>query len=116
LQTELKQVKQQRDELCMSFLLGGALTFIGGFPITVSSQAALQAQISTLSTSQSSSSTEVDNLKRRVEDTEREKRDLVGVISRLKQDSSQREGKCEKRGRLFDINLTQRKFKLFAPT
>ncbi|KAJ7812897.1 hypothetical protein B0H13DRAFT_501094 [Mycena leptocephala] len=72
LQTELKQVKQQRDEL-------------------LSSQAALQAQISTLSTSQSSSSTEVDNLKRRVEDTEREKRDLVGVISRLKQDSSQRE-------------------------
>jgi nucleoprotein TPR len=108
LQTELKQVKQQRDELCMSFLLGGALTFIGGFPITVSSQAALQAQISTLSTSQSSSSTEVDNLKRRVEDTEREKRDLVGVISRLKQDSSQREGKCEKRGRLFSILTSHR--------
>jgi hypothetical protein len=58
----------------------------------VSSQAALQAQISNLSTSQSSSSTEVDNLKHRVEDTEREKRDLVGVISRLKQDNSQREG------------------------
>ncbi|KAJ7147180.1 hypothetical protein C8R43DRAFT_544030 [Mycena crocata] len=72
LQAELKQVKQERDDL-------------------VSSQAVLQAQILTLSTSHSSSSTEVDNLKHRVEDTEREKRDLVGVISRLKQDSSQRE-------------------------
>ncbi|KAJ6584124.1 hypothetical protein DFH09DRAFT_1434376 [Mycena vulgaris] len=71
-QADLKKVKQERDEL-------------------LSSQAALQAQISALSTSQSSSSTEVDNLKHRVEDTEREKRDLVGVISRLKQDSSQRE-------------------------
>ncbi|KAJ7236740.1 hypothetical protein B0H12DRAFT_1139991 [Mycena haematopus] len=76
LQTELEQVKQQRNEL-------------------LSSQAALQAQISTLSTSQSSSSTEVDNLKRRVEDTEREKRDLVGVISRMKEDSSQREDEIQ---------------------
>ncbi|KAJ7029278.1 hypothetical protein C8F04DRAFT_1237155 [Mycena alexandri] len=72
LQAELKQVKQQRDEL-------------------LTSQAALQAQISSLSTSQTSSSTEVDNLKHRVEDTEREKRDLVGVISRMKQDDSQRQ-------------------------
>ncbi|KAJ6452550.1 hypothetical protein C8R47DRAFT_265654 [Mycena vitilis] len=71
-QVELNQVKRQRDEL-------------------LSSQAALQAQISTLTTSQSSSSTEVDALKRRVDDTEREKRDLVGVISRLEKDSSQRE-------------------------
>ncbi|KAF7348346.1 Protein MLP1 [Mycena sanguinolenta] len=72
LQAELEQVKRERNEL-------------------LASQAALQAQISALSTSQSSSSTEVDNLKRRVDDTEREKRDLVGVISRLKQDGTQRE-------------------------
>ncbi|KAJ7432792.1 hypothetical protein B0H11DRAFT_2297225 [Mycena galericulata] len=71
-QADLRQLRQERDEL-------------------LSSQAALQAQLSVLSTSQSSSSTEVENLKHRVEDTEREKRDLVGVISRLKQDSSQRE-------------------------
>ena len=56
------------------------------------SQAALQSQIASLSTSQSSSSTEVDSLKHRVEDTEREKRDLVVVISRLKQEGAQREG------------------------
>ena len=29
-----------------------------------------------------------------MEDTEREKRELFGVISRLKDESSQREGKC----------------------
>ncbi|KAF8967178.1 hypothetical protein BDZ97DRAFT_1917117 [Flammula alnicola] len=69
---ELKQVKQERDQL-------------------VDSKAALQAQLSALSASQSTSSTEVETLKRRVDDTEREKRDLVGVISRLKDESSQRD-------------------------
>lgn len=34
----------------------------------------------------------MDSLKHRVEDTEREKRDLVGVVSRLKEDSTQRDG------------------------
>lgn len=31
-------------------------------------------------------------MKRRVEDTEREKRDLVGVVSRMKDEGSQRQG------------------------
>ena len=53
----------------------------------------LQNQISTLSASQHSSTSESTSLKERVEDTEREKRELVGVISRLKDESSQREGK-----------------------
>lgn len=61
-----------------------------------SAKAALQTQINSLSTSQSSSSTELDTLRHRVEDTEREKRDLVGVVSRLKEDSSQREGQNSK--------------------
>ncbi|KAH9480632.1 Protein MLP1-like protein [Psilocybe cubensis] len=51
----------------------------------------LESQLTRLSTSQSSSSTEVENLKRRVDDTEREKRELVGVISRLKDEGSQRD-------------------------
>ncbi|KAF7299642.1 hypothetical protein HMN09_00969600 [Mycena chlorophos] len=72
LQREVKQLMHERDELATS-------------------KAALQAQLSTLSTSQSSSSSEAESLKHRLEDTEREKRDLVGVISRLKQDSSQRD-------------------------
>lgn len=46
-----------------------------------------------LTSSQSSASSEVDTLKRCVEDTEREKRELVGVISRLKQEGTQQEGK-----------------------
>ena len=45
-----------------------------------------------LSSSQSSTSSEVENLRRRVDDTEREKRDLVGVISRLKDEATQRDG------------------------
>jgi nucleoprotein TPR len=53
----------------------------------------LQNQITALSASQLSSSAESTSLKERVEDTEREKRELVGVISRLKDESSQREGK-----------------------
>ncbi|TFK40767.1 hypothetical protein BDQ12DRAFT_679995 [Crucibulum laeve] len=69
---ELNQVKKERDQLAEE-------------------KAALQAQVSALSNSQSSSSSEVDTLKHRIEDTEREKRDLVGVISRLKQESAQRE-------------------------
>ncbi|KAI0081625.1 hypothetical protein K474DRAFT_1635534 [Panus rudis PR-1116 ss-1] len=71
-QNELKQVKQEKDEIAAS-------------------RAALQAQLSSLSTSQSASTSEVDTLKHRIEDVEREKRDLIGVVSRLKEDSSQRD-------------------------
>ncbi|KAI0953616.1 hypothetical protein AcW1_007790 [Taiwanofungus camphoratus] len=69
---ELEHVKQEKEELAVS-------------------RATLQAQITTLSTTQSASSTEVDTLKHRVEDTEREKRDLITVVSRLKEDGVQRE-------------------------
>ncbi|KAH9936573.1 uncharacterized protein B0H18DRAFT_974482 [Fomitopsis serialis] len=69
---ELEQVKREKDELAAS-------------------RASLQAQISTLSTTQSTSSVEVETLKHRIEDAGREKRDLVTVVSRLKDDSAQRE-------------------------
>ncbi|KAG6850340.1 hypothetical protein H0H93_014613 [Arthromyces matolae] len=72
IQNDLNQVRQERDQLVLS-------------------QSSLQAQIQNLSNSQTVSSTELDNMKRRVEDTEREKRDLVGVISRLKQDGGQQD-------------------------
>ncbi|KAG2753160.1 hypothetical protein P692DRAFT_20797402 [Suillus brevipes Sb2] len=55
----------------------------------------LEAQISNLSTSQSSSSTELDQLKHRVEDAEREKRDLMGVVNRLKEDATQRDDEVQ---------------------
>jgi nucleoprotein TPR len=58
----------------------------------VEAKGKLQEQLTTLSTSQSSASTEVENLKRRVEDTDREKRELIGVISRLKEEGTQRDG------------------------
>ena len=58
----------------------------------VEAKGKLQEQLTTLSTSQSSASTEVETLKRRVEDTDREKRELIGVISRLKEESTQRDG------------------------
>ena len=53
----------------------------------------MQAQVTSLTDSKSASSSEVDALKHRVEDTEREKRDLVGVVSRLKQEGAQQDGK-----------------------
>lgn len=63
--------------------------------MTAQAQSSFKTEITSLSNSQSSSSSEVEALKHRVEDTEREKRDLVGVISRLKQESSQRDGKSQ---------------------
>ncbi|PBK97398.1 hypothetical protein ARMGADRAFT_637587 [Armillaria gallica] len=71
-QAEVKELKQERDQL-------------------VSSQAELKAEISRLSTTQSTSSTELDDVRRRLEDSEREKRDVMAVVSRLKQDETQRE-------------------------
>ncbi|KAH8990434.1 hypothetical protein EDB86DRAFT_3080419 [Lactarius hatsudake] len=44
-----------------------------------------------MNSSQSVSITELDSFKHRVEDTEREKRDLLSVVSRLKEDSAQRD-------------------------
>jgi len=60
--------------------------------LVVEAKTTLQTQLTTLSSSQSSMSSEVETLRRRVDDTEREKRDLVGVISRLKDEGTQRDG------------------------
>lgn len=61
------------------------------FPVVIA-KAELQAQLTAISSTQTTSSAEVDALKHRVEDTEREKRDLIGIVSRLKEDATQREG------------------------
>jgi hypothetical protein len=85
--------------------------------LSAASQVALKAEIASLSTSQSSSSGELDVLKRRVEETEREKRDLIGVISRLKQESSQRDGKFAyllvSRTGVTSKLLPQRRYRLY---
>jgi uncharacterized protein (UPF0335 family) len=69
------------------------LTFLF-FPFycLASSKSNLETQITSLSSSQSFSSMEIDSFKHRVEDIEREKHDLLGVVSRLKEDSAQRDG------------------------
>lgn len=70
---ELKTVVQQRDEIVVS-------------------QATLQTQVASMSVAQSSRSSELDLLQRRVDDAEREKRDLIAVVDRLRTDSTQAEG------------------------
>ena len=82
------------------------------------SKAALQTQLSSLSTSSSASSTELDTLKLRVEDTDREKRDLVGVVSRLKEDCAQRDGmfRYYSLDLLWLHSLQQRRLKFSVPT
>jgi nucleoprotein TPR len=60
--------------------------------VVAKAKVALQDQLTSLSTSHSSASTEFETLKRHVDDTEWEKRELVGVISRLKEDVTQCDG------------------------
>lgn len=88
---ELAKVKQERDQLGEHTSKARMLS-AQSLHVLAAANTALQTQISTLSSSQSLSSTEVETLKQRVVDTEREKRELVGVISRLKDESSQRDG------------------------
>ena len=92
---ELQEVKQERDQLgsCNTlFPQNISIMLIYLFTHAVEDKTILQNQITAISASQHSSTSESTSLKERVEDTEREKRELVGVISRLKDESSQREG------------------------
>ena len=52
---------------------------------------AMQADLEKASTSQSTSSSEATSLKKKIEEVEREKRDLLGVVSRLQEDVAQRD-------------------------
>lgn len=64
------------------------------FYLKATARASLQHELSSLSSNQSASSTEVNALRHKVEDVEREKRDLLVVIDHLKEDSAQRDGQC----------------------
>ncbi|KAJ8468503.1 hypothetical protein ONZ51_g9602 [Trametes cubensis] len=75
-QKELAQVKEERDALAAE-------------------RAKLQERLDALSNTQTSSSAEVVTLKQRVEETEREKRDLMGVVSRLQEDAVQRDAEIQ---------------------
>jgi nucleoprotein TPR len=99
LQEELARVKEERSTFGKSvarLLLSGYsccdICYLL-YPFSLaSSKSNLESQISTLSSSKSISSTELDSFRHRVDDIEREKRDLLGVVSRLKEDSAQRDG------------------------
>ena len=73
-------------ELLQLFLHGARLA---------TERAKLQAQLNAVSSTQTSSSAEVQTLKQRVEETEREKRDLMGVVSRLQDDAAQRDAEIQ---------------------
>lgn len=83
-QSKLSALTNERDEL-------------------VESNNVLQAKIASLATSRTTSSTELDHLRHRVEECEKEKRDLIGVVSRLKEDASQRDEEIQ----ILRTNLRQ---------
>lgn len=88
-QNQLIVSRQQKEQLGMSGITVHILKV--HFSVAVQ-KTTLEAQVANLSTTHSSSSTELDQLKHRVEDSEREKRDLIGVVNRLKEDATQRDG------------------------
>ena len=59
---------------------------------SVASQDALSNEHARLNESQTASSSEVETLKVRITDLEREKRDLVGVVARMRSEDEEREG------------------------
>lgn len=92
LQKELKAVKSERDELGM--YSSGPYAYSSSIDVVrvAAAKFALQTQLSSVSSSRNASSVELDTLKTRIEDVEREKRDLVSIVSRLKEDCAQRDG------------------------
>lgn len=92
LQKELKIVKSERDELGMCS--GGLGVHCSSIDVAwvATAKVALQTRLSSTSSSHNASSAELNNLKTRVEDVEREKRDLISIVSRLKEDCAQRDG------------------------
>jgi nucleoprotein TPR len=90
---EVKQIGQERDQLGNLFFCKTAdKRCLIILYLAAASQASLKAQIVSLSNSQSASSAEAENLKRQIEETEREKRNLIGVVRRVKQESADRDG------------------------
>jgi hypothetical protein len=86
-------VKEERDTFGMSVatlrLLGVVARLLFTLLLLFSD---LESQISTVSYSQSISPAELDSFRERGDDIEREKRDLLGIVSRLKEVSAQHDG------------------------
>jgi nucleoprotein TPR len=97
LQEELAKVKEERNTFGKLVATCHDIEYIFTCSLA-SSKSNLESQVSSLSSSQSISSTELDCFRHRVDDVQREKRDLLSVVSRLKEDSAQRDG-------VFFLNL-----------
>ncbi|KAF6755929.1 hypothetical protein DFP72DRAFT_895626 [Ephemerocybe angulata] len=67
----------------------------------------LKAKVSALSNSQTSASSEVEGLKHQVDDVEREKRELLGVITRMREEGAQREGGIQTEIQTLRANLKE---------
>ena len=61
------------------------------FLMIAESRASLRSELSSITGSQASSSQEVAELKAKIEEVEKEKRDLLGVVSRLEEDVAERD-------------------------
>ena len=67
--------------------------FIGGLcALAEATNHSLQTQVSTITSTTSASSSELESIKTRVADVEREKRDLLSVVSRMKEDAASQDG------------------------
>ena len=89
---DLKKVKTERDKLgALQLSMSTSMYSINH--LIAASKSKLQNDISELQNSQSQTFSETETLKYRVENVEREKRDLIGVISRLKEEGTQRAGR-----------------------
>jgi len=92
LQADLEKVRKERDHLGMSRSVPVILAANGSNNKLAASNKELTEDIARLTNSQTTTSGAVEEANRRVQDVEREKRDLVGVTSRLQEENTQREG------------------------
>ena len=90
-QDQLDVVKAEKEEIGKPALHRVCQTILHVASCPAASRAELQAQLDSMGSSQSSTSHEVAALKRKVDEVEREKRELFGVVSRLQVDVAQEE-------------------------
>ncbi|KAI0826824.1 hypothetical protein BC628DRAFT_1319381 [Trametes gibbosa] len=94
-QKELSQVKEERNALGVWRERASSEGYLPRTVFPAAERTKLQERLNAVSNTQTSSSAEVITLKQRIEDTEREKRDLMGVVSRLQEDATQREAEIQ---------------------
>jgi nucleoprotein TPR len=89
---DLNTALKERDQLGALFVCSFFHNVPSPASLSAASEASLQVEVTRLASQNTTSSAELDGSKRQIEDVEREKRDLLGVISRLKQENTERDG------------------------